>query len=273
MTQQELIHRVGKAASAVKLICGVANNAAWFVALDAYDHARQCRGYKHQVKAAFRQAIDEFHAYENKLLYAKENRMFHVDDFGDELRKVYGNITDREYYDFWASTGGMAYEQTRPLITSLWNKHRLTLANHGVKDADHMAWVLTAEAAIELADMLYEKVIKNCVTEYRLPRQLLDRAFCQFSVKRVHQAWRRALKLLAPDSNIQLETVERKNISHGLTQLCEAWINPELLYNSIMESVGEYDDIFRTKGYQKKVLREISETRDKTMDELFKNDQ
>ena len=35
-----------------------------------------------------------------------------------------------------------------------------------------------------------------------------------------------------------------------------------------MESVEDYDEIFRTRGYQKKALREIAEVRDETMEEL-----
>jgi hypothetical protein len=45
--------------------------------------------------------------------------MFHLDDLEPSVRRKYGDITDREYYDFWASTGSQAYQQSKPLITSL----------------------------------------------------------------------------------------------------------------------------------------------------------
>lgn len=41
-----------------------------------------------------------------------------------------------------------------------------------------------------------------------------------------------------------------------------------MLYNSTMDTVSEYQEIFRTKGEQKKSLREIAEVRDETMKEL-----
>ena len=38
----ELTRKMASAAGVVKLICGVANNAAWLVVLDGYDQARRC---------------------------------------------------------------------------------------------------------------------------------------------------------------------------------------------------------------------------------------
>ena len=38
--------------------------------------------------------------------------MFHLDDLEPSVRRKYGDITDREYYDFWASTGSQAYQQS-----------------------------------------------------------------------------------------------------------------------------------------------------------------
>ena len=267
---EALAAKMARASGVVKLFCGVANNAAWLVVLDGYDHARQCRNYRHAVKHAFKDAIQSYHDYENRLIYATENRMFHVADLGERVRKMYGeDITDRQYYDFWSSVGGPAYEKTRPLITSLWNKHRLSLLNHGVKDAEHVAWVLTALAALGLACQLYEKAISECKRGYQLPERLMRFVFNQFSLKPVEERWRRALIMLAPDAGFKLDSVERKNIAHGLTQLCEAWIDPSLLYNSTMKSVEDYDEIFRTRGYQQKAMREIAEVRDETLEDLI----
>lgn len=264
----ETARKMASAAGVVKLICGVANNAAWLVVLDGYDQARRCKRYRHEVKRAFKMAIEAWHDYERRLLYATENRMFHMEDMGEKARKTYGDITDRQYYDFWASVGGPAYSKTKPLITSLWNKHRLSLLNHGVKDADKVAWVITAQAALELAEQLYEKAIRECVNGYGLPEWMARGVFGQFSLKAVSERWRRALMMLAPETEFELEPTEKHNIELGLTQLCEAWLDPTLLYNSTMESVEDYNEIFRTHGYQKKVLREIAEVRDETMEEL-----
>ena len=74
--------------------------------------------------------------------------------------------------------------------------------------------------------------------------------------------------MLAPETDFELEPMEKRNIEMGLTQLCEARLDPSLLYNSTMQSVEDYDEIFRTRGYQKKALREIAEVRDETKEEL-----
>lgn len=108
MTKDELNQSLCLAASQVKLSTGVCNNAAWCAVLEAHDHIRNHPKYRDMVKREYRKALSEFHMYENKLLYATCNRMFRVADISDATRKKYGNITDREYYDFWASTGATA---------------------------------------------------------------------------------------------------------------------------------------------------------------------
>jgi len=264
--------KMASAAGVVKLICGVANNAAWLVVLDGYDQAKRCQRYRHEVKRAFKMAIEAWHEYERRLVHATENRMFHLADMSERVRETYGDITDRQYYDFWASVGGPAYQKTRPLITSLWNKHRLSLLNHQVKDADKVAWVITAQAALELAEQLYEKAIRECINGYGLNERTVRDVFGQFSLKKVSKRWRKALLLLAPDTKFELEPTEKRNIEMGLTQLCEAWLDPTLLYNSTMESVEDYDEVFRSRGYQRKAMRKIAEVRDKTMDVLDEYD-
>ena len=269
MTNEELQTAVGNAAAVVKLVCGVGNNAAWLVVLDGYDHAKQCKRYGFRQKQMFKHAIDEFHSYERGLKYATQNRMFRLADMKEETRRKYGDITDAQYYEFWAGIGGPAYQKTKPLVTSLWNKYRLSLLKHDIRDADHVAWVMTAQAAIDLAGTMYEGAMKECETGYKIPRRWLDQVFSQFSLKRVSKAWYRAMMVLAPETEpIKLDTLEEKNIDLGLRQLMEAWLDPELLYSSTSETVEDYDEIFRTKGFQKKVLREIAEVREETLKNL-----
>jgi hypothetical protein len=278
---------MASAAGVVKLICGVGNNAAWQVVLHALTeingkkidpkdpegnrHLPRHPRYQHEVKHAFKRAIEAFHDYERQLICAKENRMFHLADKTENTRKMFGDITDREYYEFWASIGWPAFQKTKPLITSLWNKHRLSLLNHGVGESDKVAWVLTAMAALELADQLYEKAIRECIN-YGLPEWMVRGVFSQFSLKHVKDKWREALLLLAPDTEYELEPTEKRNIELGLTQLCEAWLDPSLLYNSTIATAEEFDEVFRTKGYQKKAMREIAEARNETLEMMQHGD-
>lgn len=269
LTYEETVQRMGNAAAVVKLITGVANNAAWLVTLNALDHARRCPNYRHRTKHLFMETVRALKQYEKRLIYASENRMFHLADMSDRVRKKYGDITDREYYDFWTGMGNAAYERTLPLLTSLQHKYRKSLEREGVPEADHVAWVMVAMAALDLAVQMYRRAIDECVTGYQLPRKLLQRVFGQFSLANVLKLWRDALIALCPGiDQIKPSHTDERNIEMGLIQLTEAWIDPTTLYNSTMDTVAEYSEVFRTKGEMKKSLREIAEVRDETMKEL-----
>ena len=56
----------------------------------------------------------------------------------------------------------------------------------------------------------------------------------------------------------------------GLLQILDIWANPENFYDSTMEVIPAYDDIFRTKGEMKKALRNISEVREAVIEEMNK---
>jgi hypothetical protein len=93
--------------------------------------------------------------------------------------------------------------------------------------------------------------------------------FSQFSLKTISKDWMRALMLLAPETDpIKLSDVEERNIDLGLQQLMESWLDPELLYSSASGAVDDFNEIFATKGFVKKVQREIAEVKAETLKEL-----
>lgn len=269
LTYEETVQRMGNAAAVVKLITGVANNAAWLVTLNALDHARRCPNYRHRTKHLFMETVRALKQYEKRLIYASENRMFHLADMSDRVRKKYGDITDREYYDFWTGMGNAAYERTLPLLTSLQHKYRKSLDREGVPEADHVAWVMVAMAALDLAVQMYRRAIDECVNGYQLPRRMVEQVFGQFSLAEVADRWRKALIALCPGTDqIKPTPTDERNIELGLEQLCQAWADPTTLYGSTMDTVEEYKEVFRTKGEQKKSLREIAEVQQETEREL-----
>lgn len=271
MGENEMKEALSCAASVMKLVCGCGNNAAWMACLEAHDRIKHHPHYKGKVKHYYRQALEIFRAYEMRLVHGDTFRMFHVADMPPAVRKKYGAITDKDYYDFWTDIGATAYHRTRPIITSLQNKYRLSLKGHGVMHADLLAWVMTAQACLQMSLTMYEAALQDCAKGYRLRRKVLELVFGQFSLHKVAKAWMRALTATDPSTDgYKLDALEERNIEMGLEQLHDAWINTDTLYGSVMTATGEYDEIFRTRGEQKKALREIADIRSATEAELNK---
>ena len=269
MEKEELISKLSSAASVVKLICGVGNNAAWLVMLDGYDHAKQCQRFRGVVKRGFNRCLEMFHAYERNLVYARSNRMFHMADMTPDIRKRYGDITDRDYYDMWANLGASAYGRTQPLLTSLQHKYHKSLNAHNVKDANHVAWLLVTAACLDLASQLYDKAINQCITQIGIPRKIVKHVFSQFSLNDINKRWIESMEAIAPDTvGYELDNIERRNIELGLEDLLKQWMDPNFLYKSTFNTIEDYGELFRTKGEHKKALREIAEIQNETYKNL-----
>lgn len=265
MSEEEIRNRLLEVSGVVKLILGVCNTCAWLVTLDAHDVIRKSPRYKHQIKQAFKAVFEEHKAYESRLLYATTNRFFCVADMTPQTRKKFGaDFTDQQYFEFWKGIGGPAYNKTRPLVTSLWNKYRKSLVAHGQKEADASAWAFTAVAALRLAQTMYDRIIENCPKDYGLDRRIAVHVFSQFSMKRVLDAWVKATTMFAATAFYPLEPSEDRNIQLGLEQLVQAWLDTDTLFDSTISTIPDFDDIFRTKGEMKKAMREIAEFKDET---------
>lgn len=259
-TRDELELALATSASVVKLTCGVGNNVAIAVMLDAHDQIKKHPNYRHQVKYLYKQAIELFRQNERQLLHAKINRFFHVGDMSPNIRKKYGDITDTQYFEFWQGLGARAYVEGRPLLTSLHNKYRLSLLNHNVKHADLLAWPMVAQACLELACTLYTASIEDSSRYHHLPKNLLHSLFSRFNLRKVADVWYQATMQTDPKVNTyDLDEIEARNIEMGIQQLKEKWTDPKLLYGSAITATKDFDDIFRTKGENKKAIREITE--------------
>lgn len=279
--QGELHRQLGSAASMVKVVMGVANGCALNIMMDCYTELSgkainpKTGGYKpahpkfrHRVKAAYKQAVKEYHDYERGLLHTQTNRFFHVDDLSPKYRKIYGDITDAEFFEFWKGTCAKAYQVSRPLVTSLWNKYRLSLLNHHVPNAEQLAWACVGQAVLTLAGDIYETALKDAHSACpMLQVHQIRSLFSGFSLRRVREAWTKAL-CLTEDIAYELEDTENKNIEMGIMQLAETWVNPDYIYDSVSETLPEYEEIFRTKGEMKKALRNIEEVRAQTWENL-----
>ena len=189
---------------------------------------------------------------------------------GDATRKKYGDITDRQYFEFWQGMGAYAYQETRPLVTSLWNKYRLSLVNHKAAHPDLLAWPMVGMAVLNLACSIHEHAVEEACRCLPIDNHIVNHIFARLSLRRVLAAWIKALDLTDPTVHYDLEPTEQRNIEMGVAQLAEAWANPDLLYDSSSNAIHDFDEIFRTKGEMKKSLREISDMKSRTQEELEK---
>ncbi len=269
-SREEIERQVGAVASMVKLATGVANNAAIAIMLDAHDQAKRHPNYRHKCKQAYRQALKEWHDYEAHLLHADSNRFFHVSDMDEATRKKYGDITDRQYFEFWQGMGAYAYQETRPLVTSLWNKYRLSLVNHKAAHPDLLAWPMVGMAVLNLACSIHEHSVEEACRCLPIDNHIVKHIFAQLSLRRVLAEWVKALDLTDPTVHYDLEPTEQRNIELGVMQLAEAWANPDLLYDSSANAIPDFEEIFRTKGEMKKSMREIADMKSRTQEELEK---
>ena len=260
MTYEELNRTLMVVASQVKLAVGIGNNAAWAAVLEAHDHIRQHRNYRHNVKRLYKQALQEFHDSEARLLHTQKNRMFRVADMSENTRKKYGDITDREYYDFWTAIGATAYAQTRPFVTNLHNKYRISLEAHGVRQPEILAWAMTADACLKIARQIYNVTLQVMEDVFKVRRKILIEVFGQFDLSRVIACWQTAMRQTDKGAfDYDMTDIERKNIQHAIDDLIDRWSDTQKHLRITNETMKDYDDIFRTKGELKKAQRELSE--------------
>lgn len=246
-----------RAAAIVKLSNGVSNNATLLVLLHAHDQVKPLPRYRGHVKRLFRQVFDDWKAYECKLKYARENRMFHVDDLTPEHKKKYGDISDTEYFDFWQGCGFTAWEKTKPFITSLQNKYRLSLIQHDIKFPEQIAWVMTGQAALQICCAIWKSNIELCVKDFGLHRNIAEDVFGQFRLDDIAKRWERAMFELSPNANYNLDSIEERNIGMGIDQLFKQWAAIPLSLQSYFDTVDDYSEVFRTQGYAKREKKEI----------------
>jgi hypothetical protein len=260
MTLEELNNRVSKASSVFKTMTGIGNNSAWAACMEALDHIRQHPRYKHRVKQAYKTVLAEFSSYERNLLFARYNRLFCIKDMTEDTRKRYGNISDREYYDYWAAGGATIYANKRKWFTNLCNKYRLYLIAHNIEHPDIVAWALAAGMALKLAMDIYEQCVIEMSNELKINKIIFEKAFGRLYIASISKEWDDATLLLEPRiQDPQYSELEQKNIQHGINQLQDEWTSMRNVSKAISDTTEAFDEIFRTKGEQKKALKKLAE--------------
>lgn len=289
MTVDELEQRVAQCAGFVKLMSGVANNAAILIARDCHNKIADLRGsdsyaerpyaphprYRQRVKQQFKQAIiDEYHRYRRNLISPRADgiRFFSLSDMPDSARRKYGALTDAQYFEFWEGTGVLAYQKSQPLIGPLWNKFRLTMQAHDVVRPDLVAWGMVGATVLELAVTVWVRAMRSVheACDGVLTLKQIQTIYEPFCFARISKAWQRALMQLVPEvDTYDINDQEERNVALGVEQLEELWISPDLPFDATIAAVEDFsDDIFSTKGHAKKAIRELTDMRNDAIRDL-----
>ena len=256
----------------VKEMMGICNNAAWLISLDAYDELKKLHNWKSKVKGGrtvaegFKRVFDEYHRYERALIYDTKYGLFDVNNFTEDARRKYGeHVTNRDCYDYWASTGATTYARMRPLVTSLQNKFRLSLEHAGInKETDIKAWGLTAYNCINMAVSIYGETVRVASDMLRINPSKLSIAFGMFSLQNVMKLWGDACEDAFPDASFaKFSELDKKNVYIGLTQIGESWSEGKQIFGDMKRATIETgEDVFRTKGFMLKEAEKIQENID-----------
>ena len=122
---------------------------------------------------------------------------------------------------------------------------------------------MAADACLLLAVAVHENWTRIGVEDYGIPEILMKEIFGQLSLGTVEKKWAKALTILEPlTDSYELSRTEQKNIQMGVDQLQEEWTSLATIRGGLNEAIEAYDDVFRTKGEQKKALRQIADMRE-----------
>lgn len=289
MTRDELEQRAAQVSGFVKLMAGVANNAALTIMRDCLDRIADVRSqdsyrgkprhphpnYRFKVKGLYNQALKERDHYRHELLYGSSQgiRFFNISDMPQDTRRKYGVVTNQDYFEFWEDTGSLAYQKSQPLIGSLWNKLRLSLQKHQVPEAELVAWALVGANVLELAVIVWDRAMHSAYEAFEgvLSMDFVRRLYQPFSLSRVSKAWQQATNALSPEMRCydHLDPADERNIQFGIEQLSELWVSADIPFDSTIAAVEDYqDDLFATRGFAKKAIRELSELRNDAIRDL-----
>ena len=158
----DLQERMRHTAGLFKGFMAVANNSAYYAMMNALDAAKRLPMWKdYRVRRAFNNVLLEWKKYECELA---RSPFFDLKDHGAMF-----NCSNNGYYEFWQGVGAEAYDKTKAFVSSLANKYRLALMNHGHEYAEDLAAVLCGLSCVGVAVTIYEHALKDCCAAHKAP--------------------------------------------------------------------------------------------------------
>lgn len=243
----------------VKAMCAMPNNVSCIMLYNAYEFARKHPAYKQKTKQLYKHTMETYMAYERRLCRATNYRMFEVADLAPEARKRYsGNITNEDYFTLWQDYGSTGYRLALPHLQALTHKFRLSLRRRGVPYEDIVCHQLTAQAVLDIAVSIHRSAITLARDEFRLPTEIIQRNYEQFSLNNVAMALEKAVHALCSEE-YALDEQEERNIQLSIKDIADTFAKQENMLEAVIDTIHNNEEIFRTKGEMKKVLRICTE--------------
>lgn len=279
MTVAEVERDIAQCSGFVKMMTGVANNCAYGIMMDALDNLRKHPRYSDKrIKRLFEgnqnSVLSFYKRYRNRLRWPWPNDVafFGVKNMSEETRKKYGEpLTDAQYFEFWESTGALAYEKSRNLVTSLQNKFRLSLLAHDVPHPEIIAWGLVGSSVLEMAVETWERSMRSVHEAVPvLQPKIIEKIYAPFNMLPIANQWHKAVFTLCPESNnYTLDTIEKQNITNGLVQLRELWISPDLPFDATIAAVEDFNtEVFRSARQVKKTVIDFKKMRNNAIQDI-----
>lgn len=256
---EEIISRFAYASGAVKLITGALNNMAWLVCLDALSEARKHPNFKHKAKRAYGRAVEEYKAYERRLKHSAERQFFSVSDLTKEDREMFGDISNADYYDAWAAHGSKMYMELREDLKELSTIYKKSLDAHNIPYSDIISLQMVAQSCLLHAVAGYLAVLDKSIIFHKLPDRVTRDLFRDFNMKRIADAWFKAMCSLEPKSNFKMTDEETRYTEDVIRKFMHRFLNPELIHDSAIYVSEEYGEIFANEKEQEKAIKRQKE--------------
>lgn len=251
----------------LKMFVGGTINCALFQMHEALVMLQQCPEYRHAVKRQFKQARAEWDRYERELKHPNPNglRFFCLQDMDPAYRKRYAEAaTDEQYFELWQGTGFEMYNRCKNHITALTYKFEKYLTRVGAKNPKAYAAAMTADALLQLAVIVFELMAKDIQTSTPATTPSFIELSQPLNPERIQKAFHCGLEMMFLDTLPALTDEETRNIKLTTDDISNIWSDP-LTYIDIQQvAIEDYaDDVFRTKGEAKKIIRQNAENREK----------
>lgn len=242
----------------ILLLFTTCNNAAYYVMSDAIDLVRQMPEYnqKHsQLRRAFDKAEEEWRNYERAVKFSRYHFLDPKYFTAEQKKRFREDLTQDEYTEYWQCIGGKAFTKIVNEVNVLCNKFKLSVESHNIPNAKTCGYILATASMFVLCEAVRSRV--NSVFSQRHSismAEVMDMTSC-FSLKRMEFAWGRCVRMMGPVTRLTED--ESRNIELTVEQLVEHWNDASFFVSSEIETAEEFPEIFRTKGEQKKYLREL----------------